>query len=105
MKRLFAALVLITITTSVFAAAQTVTLSVPGMTCAACPITVKTALSKVDGVNKVEVSFKKRVAVVTFDDTQTTVQKLTTATGDAGYPSPHQAVSRNRTPARFELAG
>ena len=31
---------------------QTVTLSVPGMTCAACPITVKKALSKVEGVDQ-----------------------------------------------------
>ncbi|MCR2752479.1 mercury resistance system periplasmic binding protein MerP, partial [Salmonella enterica] len=66
---------------------QTVTLSVPGMTCAACPITVKKALSKVEGVNQVDVSFDKREAVVTFDDAKTTVQKLTEATTNAGYPS------------------
>ena len=36
------------------AAPQTVTLDVPGMTCAACPITVKKAISKVDGVSKVD---------------------------------------------------
>ena len=34
-----------------WAATKTVTLSVPGMTCAACPITVKKALTK-DGVQK-----------------------------------------------------
>lgn len=34
-----------------WAAMQTVTLSVPDMTCAACPITVKAALNKVDGVS------------------------------------------------------
>jgi len=32
-------------------AEQTVTLDVPGMTCAACPITVKTALNRVEGVS------------------------------------------------------
>ncbi|MDV5463925.1 mercury resistance system periplasmic binding protein MerP [Leclercia adecarboxylata] len=62
------------------------TLSVPGMTCASCPITVKHALSKVEGVSK-NVSFDKRQAVVTFDDAKTNVQKLTKATEDAGYPS------------------
>jgi mercuric ion transport protein len=66
---------------------QTVTLSVPGMTCAACPITVKKALSKVEGVSQVDVSFEKREAVVTFDDAKTSVQKLTKATTNAGYPS------------------
>jgi mercuric ion binding protein len=44
---------------------QTVTLSVPGMTCSACPITVKKAISKVEGVSKVDVTFETREAVVT----------------------------------------
>ena len=70
-----------------WAATKTVTLTVPGMTCAACPITVKTALAKVDGVEKTEVSFEKREAVVTFDDAKTTVAALTKATAGAGYPS------------------
>ncbi|EQP65302.1 Periplasmic mercury(+2) binding protein [Enterobacter hormaechei] len=51
------------------------------------PITVKKALSKVEGVSKVDVGFEKREAVVTFDDTKASVQKLTKATADAGYPS------------------
>lgn len=72
---------------STFAAPQTVTLSVPGMTCSACPITVKTALKKVDGVSKTDVSFQKLEATVTFDDAKTDVQALTKATGDAGFPS------------------
>ncbi|WP_407263629.1 mercury resistance system periplasmic binding protein MerP [Klebsiella pneumoniae] len=58
-----------------------------GMTCASCPITVKHALSKVEGVSKTDVSFDKRQAVVTFDDAKTNVQKLTKATEDAGYQS------------------
>lgn len=70
-----------------WAATKTVTLSVPGMTCAACPITVKQALSKVDGVQKAEVSFEKLEAVVMFDDAKTNVAALTKATENAGYPS------------------
>lgn len=70
-----------------WAATKTVTLTVPGMTCAACPITVKTALAKVDGVEKTEVSFEKREAVVSYDDAKTTVAALTKATAGAGYPS------------------
>ena len=69
------------------AADRDVQLQVPGMTCAACPITVKTALAKVAGVEKTEVSFEKREAVVTFDDAKTTVAALTKATAGAGYPS------------------
>ncbi|GAB3038615.1 MULTISPECIES: mercury resistance system periplasmic binding protein MerP [Oleiagrimonas] len=70
-----------------WAADQTVTLSVPGMTCAACPITVKTALFRVPGVKKVVVHFRQRDAVVTFDDTKTRAAALTKATANAGYPS------------------
>ena len=69
------------------AAIQTVTLLVPGMSCAACPFTVGQALKKVKGVSKAEVSFEKRLALVSFDDTQTSIQALTKATADAGYPS------------------
>lgn len=70
-----------------WAGTQTVTLTVPGMTCAACPLTVKQALNKVPGVSKADVSFDKKQAVVTFDDTKTSVAALTKATADAGYPS------------------
>ena len=70
-----------------WAGVKTVTLSVPGMTCAACPITVKQALTKVTGVQKAAVSYEKKEAVVTFDDAKTTVQTLTQATENAGYPS------------------
>ncbi len=87
MKKLFASLVLVAAAAPVCAAMQSVTLSVPGMTCAACPITVKHALSRVEGVSKTDVNFDKREAVVTFDDARTSVQKLTQATEDAGYPS------------------
>jgi mercuric ion binding protein len=86
-KRLFAVLALATASAPLLAATQTVTLSVPGMTCAACPITVKKALSRVDGVSKIEVIFDKREAVVSFDDAKTDARKLTQATEDAGYPS------------------
>ena len=74
MKKLFAAAVVSLLTilcTSAWAASKTVTLSVPGMTCAACPITIKKALTDVDGVTDAEVSFDKKEAVVTFDDTKT----------------------------------
>ena len=88
MKKLIAIAALASaLTAPAWAATQTVTLSVPGMTCAACPITVKKALTKVGGVSQVDVSFDKREAVVTFDDAKTSIQKLTEATTNAGYPS------------------
>lgn len=70
-----------------FAETRTVTLSVPGMNCDLCPLTIKKAISKVPGVASVEVSYEKKQAVITFDDAKTTVEALTKATANAGYPS------------------
>jgi mercuric ion binding protein len=69
------------------AAQRTVVLSVPGMNCAACPITVRKALEKVAGVQKVKATLEPPEAVVTFDDAMTSVDRLTEATKGAGYPS------------------
>lgn len=88
MNKLLASLVLgAVIAAPAWAAQQTVTLSVPGMTCVTCPIIVKRALSKVDGVTETEVSFEKREAIVTFDNAKTNVQVLIEATKNAGFPS------------------
>lgn len=87
MKKLIALSLLVAMTPPVWAATQTVTLSVPGMNCAACPITVKKALTKVSGVGKIDVNLERREATVTFDDAKTNANALTRATRDAGYPS------------------
>ncbi|MBL8318376.1 MAG: mercury resistance system periplasmic binding protein MerP [Burkholderiaceae bacterium] len=94
MKPHFVAVVLAIVTAPAWSATRTVTLSVPGMNCAACPITVKKALIKVAGVAKVDVSLDQREAVVTFDDTQAGVGQLTRATTEAGYPSTPKEGSR-----------
>src|SRR5260370_20793354 len=70
-----------------WASPKTVTLNVSGMTCAACPITVKKALEKVAGVSKVEVRFEKKQVLVTFDDAKANTDALVKATTEAGYPS------------------
>lgn len=70
-----------------WASTKTVTLSVPGMDCPVCPITVKKALTRVGGVSRAEVNFDKRQAHVTFDDAKVNVEQLIRATRDAGYPS------------------
>ena len=88
MKKLvvFLALTLV-LSAPAWAATQTVTLSVPSMTCATCPITVKMALSKVEGVIEAKVTWEPKEAVVIYDDAKTTPAALTQATENAGYPS------------------
>jgi mercuric ion binding protein len=87
MKKLIAMSILISAQMPAWAVARTVTLSVPGMDCAACPLTVKKALGKVAGVSKIEVSLERRDAKVSFDDAKTNVEALMHATQEAGYPS------------------
>jgi len=88
MQKLLASVVLATLVAApAWAGSQTVTLAVAKMTCAACPITVKKALSRVPGVTEVSVSFERKQATVVFDNAKTTVSALTRATTDAGYPS------------------
>ena len=88
MKKLaIIAALLTTFSAPAWAGTKTVTLAVPGMTCAACPITVKTALSNVAGVAKADVNFERREVIVTFDDAKTNALALTKATENAGYPS------------------
>ena len=88
MKKLSALIVLAaTVSAPAWATTRIATLSVPGMTCAACPITVKKALSKVSGVEKTQILLDQWQAVVTYDDTKTSPAGLTQATTGAGYPS------------------
>ncbi len=49
--------------------------------------TVRKALEKVSGVQKVKATLEPPEAVVTFDDAKTSLEKLTEATERAGYPS------------------
>jgi len=67
------------------AATRTVTLAVPGMTCAMCPITVRKALEKVDGVEHIASDVTDKT--VTYDDAKIRPDALTYATANSGYPS------------------
>jgi periplasmic mercuric ion binding protein len=89
MKKPFTLILILTIfmTSSVMAANRSVMLEVQNMTCSVCPLTVKKALSQVNGVQGVEIDYESKIATVTFDDAVTTTAKLTEATTNAGYPS------------------
>ncbi len=78
---------LIALMAPAWAGTQTATLSVPTMDCPVCPITVRKALTNVPGVGGAKVDFERREVVVTFDPAKTSVEALTNATRDAGYPS------------------
>jgi periplasmic mercuric ion binding protein len=87
LKRALVGLLALTLPVLASAASRTVVLTIPTMDCATCPITIRIALLRVAGVSKAKVSYDRREARVTFDDSKTDVAALTEATKDVGYPS------------------
>lgn len=81
--------------TFVIAAEKTVTLDVDNMTCVSCPYQVRTALSWVDGVIGASASLDTNQAIVTYDDTVTSIAALTDATAEVGFPSREAKVAVN----------
>ncbi len=68
-------------------AVRTVIFVVDNMTCALCPITVKSAIRGVKGVQSVEIDFDAKSATVVFNPSVTTTKAIATASTNAGYPA------------------
>ncbi|MDD5319309.1 MAG: mercury resistance system periplasmic binding protein MerP [Methylococcales bacterium] len=87
MKNMLVFWVLLSLSGGISAAEQSVLLSVPGMNCPVCPITIKKSLQQVAGVKSVNVSYESKTAEVAFDDKLTDIKSLLKATENVGYPS------------------
>ena len=88
MKKLSALVLATTVIASpLWAAIQTVNLSVPGMYCASCPYIVQGAIQELPGIQSIETDLDTRTAVVVFDDELTTIEDITFATANVGYES------------------
>jgi len=74
-------------TPAVAANLETKIFRVEQMTCATCPITVKTAMAGVKGVASVEVDFESKTATVAFDPAIATPEQIAAASTNAGYPA------------------
>ncbi len=81
------AIVLLLLSGLLSATEQSVVLSIPGMNCPVCPITIKKSLQNVKGVKTVNVIFESKLANVSFDDEVTDINHLKQATENVGYPS------------------
>lgn len=66
---------------------RTQTFAIENMTCATCPITVKKAMSGVDGVVSVDVDFSAKTATVVYDPSVTSADDIAAASTNAGYPA------------------
>lgn len=74
-----------TVPSAVRAVPKVATIKVEGMTCGGCAIGVRKALQKLDGVAVAEVSYEEQRAVVTYDPSKVSTDKLLAAVRAFGY--------------------
>jgi mercuric ion transport protein len=60
-------------------------IEISGMTCAGCEEHVKHEISQLKGISKLEVSYEKESAVVSFDESTTSIEEIKTAVARTGY--------------------
>jgi len=68
-----------------FAKSQTACFSVEGMTCAACTVTTKAAIKKLDGIESIDVSLDDKKAEVHFNDSKTNADEIRKKIDSVGY--------------------
>jgi copper chaperone CopZ len=64
---------------------KTVEIKTKGMFCSHCENTVKTSISKLNGIKEVIADAKTNIAKVTYDEGKTNVKEIENAITDAGY--------------------
>jgi len=69
------------------ASQATTSFTIEKMTCATCPISVRKAMKRVNGVKSVKVDFKNKIATVIYDPTLTTPTQIAAASTNVGYPA------------------
>ncbi len=85
MKLLITLLFLLLSAGTVFAKDVKTEIKVSGMTCGACSVSVKSALTRIKGVKSADVSHEKGSATVVYDDQQTNEQQLREAINKTGF--------------------
>lgn len=68
-------------------ALRTTVFAVQNMTCPLCPVTVKTAMEGVSGVQAVTIDFDAKTATVVYNPAVATVDAIAAASTNAGYPA------------------
>jgi copper ion binding protein len=63
-----------------------VELSVPGINCGHCEMTIKEEVGALAGVNRVEPSNQTKSVVIDYDSATVTPEQIKAALAEAGYP-------------------
>ncbi|MAN73692.1 MAG: mercury transporter [Henriciella sp.] len=61
--------------------------TIDNMTCATCPIAVRNAMMRVEGVKSVDIDYAARTAEVVYDPSETTPEAIAAASTNVGYPA------------------
>ena len=72
-------------TTPASAATATAKLSIQGMTCASCAVSIRTATRKLEGVSSIEVDAEQGSAQVSYDPSRVDAATIAAAITDLGY--------------------
>ncbi|HEY8733060.1 MAG TPA: mercuric transport protein MerTP [Puia sp.] len=64
---------------------QTVEINIKGMSCAGCEAEVNHAVTKLPGIIRSTVSYKRKNAIIQFDVSKTTIRNITDAVNSTGY--------------------
>lgn len=64
---------------------KTETFHVEGMSCGHCEVAVQQAVRKLPGIQKVKANRRKKQAVITYDESQTTPGQIVAAVNATGY--------------------
>lgn len=63
----------------------TMTLSVPGISCGHCKMSIEGAVSTLPGVDKVEVDIDPKTVALSFDDSSVSLDQIVEAIEEQGY--------------------
>jgi mercuric ion binding protein len=62
-----------------------ITIQIQGMNCGSCVASIEKVLTKVQGVAKSTVNLAQANAIISFDDSKTSAEKLVEAIENAGF--------------------
>lgn len=85
MKRLSIVLTVLAFAGSLLAATRATAFQVEGWTCGSCAAATRIALKKLDGVTNVRTDAEKKEAVVTYDDSKVTAERMVQTIEKLGY--------------------
>ncbi len=89
LSRALITLALILLTTLAVAeqAEESVTLSIPNMTCMSCEMRIDQALREVDGVVDTQFDLDAKTVTIQYNPAKTSIEALTGTTEAIGYPA------------------